>query len=89
MGNEKIGIEKLLKTIEAVQILAVAGKDIAKDGLGMEDLPKALELIKQYEMFISIVNEIDDAVLEVKDIDSAEAVELVVAMIAAFKAIKA
>lgn len=85
---EKVGIEHLEKAIEAVQTLGVAVKEISKEGIGLEDLPKALELLKKYEEFAEVISSIEDSIAEAKDIDSAEAVQLVVKLIAAFKAIK-
>lgn len=83
-----VGIEKLLLLISAIQTLGTSGKLIAADGLGVDDLPKALELIKHYEEFIAVAKSFDEAIVEAKDIDSAEAVQLVIKLIAAVKAIK-
>jgi len=87
--DEKKGILNLLQVISAIKILGVAGVGISHDGIGAEDLPKALELIKQYETFISVAKNLSESISEAKDIDSAEAVQIVVSLIDAVKAIKA
>ena len=81
-------VKNLLEIIEAIKVAGVAGKEIAKDGIDISDLPKALELIKKYDMFVAAVSDAKVAIDEVKDIDSEEAVVVVVALMAALKAIK-
>lgn len=82
------GILNLLALITAIETLGVAGKQIAKDGIKIDDLPKALELIKHYEDFAAVVTNFKESIEEAKDIDSAEAVQVVVALIGTVKAIK-
>ena len=81
-------VKNTLEVIAAVELLGVAGKEIAKDGIAIDDLPKALELIKKYDVLVAAVDGIGDVVDEAKDIDSAEAVLIVTALMATIKKIK-
>ena len=81
-------VKNTLEVIAAVELLGVAGKQIAKDGIAIDDLPKALELLKKYDVLVAAVEGISDVVDEAKDIDSAEAVLVVTALMATIKKIK-
>ena len=81
-------VKNTLEVIEAVKIVGVAVKEIAKDGVGIDDLPKALELLKKYELILAAVNDVELVVDEAKDIDSDEAVLIVTSLMSAIKAIK-
>jgi len=83
-----MGIKNLLEVIAALKVAAVAGKEISKDGIHVDDLPKALELVKKYEVFFAAVDDIELVIEEGKDIDSVEAVQIVTELMAALKAIK-
>ena len=81
-------VKNTLEVIAAVELLGVAGKQIAKDGVAIDDLPKALELLKKYDVLVAAVDGIGEVVDEAKDIDSAEAVIIVTALMATIKKIK-
>ena len=81
-------VKNTLEVIAAVELLGVAGKQIAKDGVAIDDLPKALELLKKYDVLLAAVDGIGEVVDEAKDIDSAEAVIIVTALMATIKKIK-
>ena len=81
-------IKNTLEVIAAVELLGVSGKEIAKDGIAIDDLPKALELLKKYDVLLAAVDGIGEVVDEAKDIDSAEAVIIVTALMATIKKIK-
>jgi len=81
-------VKNTLEVIAAVELLGVAGKQIAKDGIAIDDLPKALELLKKYDVLLAAVDGIGEVVDEAKDIDSAEAVVIVTALMATIKKIK-
>ena len=81
-------VKNTLEVIAAVELLGVAGKQIAKDGIAIDDLPKALELLKKYDVLVAAVDGIGEVVDEAKDIDSAEAVIIVTALMATIKKIK-
>ena len=81
-------VKNTLEVIEAVKIVGVAVKEIAKDGVAIDDLPKALELLKKYELILAAVNDVKLVVDEAKDIDSAEAVLIVTSLMSAIKSIK-
>lgn len=81
-------VKNLLEVIKAVEVVGVSVKGIAKDGIAIDDLPKALELIKKYEVLVAAVEDVKMIVDEVKDIDSSEAVVVVTSLMSAIKAIK-
>jgi len=81
-------IKNTLEVIAAIELLGVTGKEIAKDGIAIDDLPKALELLKKYDVLVAAIDGIGDVVDEAKDIDSTEAVLVVTALMATIKKIK-
>lgn len=86
---EKLGIKESLELLAGVELVAVTGIEVAKDGLGMDDLAKAVELVKKSEVLVEAVkglNLVDD---EVKDLDQAELLQLGAASFAMVKKIAA
>jgi hypothetical protein len=81
-------VKNILEVLAAIELLGVSGKEIAKDGLGIDDLPKALELVKKYQVILDAVNDVKLVVDEAKDIDSAEAVLVVTKLMSVVKNIK-
>lgn len=81
-------VKNILELIAAIKLVGVSAKEIAKDGIAIDDLPKALELLKKYEVILAAVNDIKLVVDEAKDIDTAEAVVIVTALMDAVKSIK-
>jgi hypothetical protein len=81
-------VKNILEVLAAIELLGVSGKEIAKDGLGIDDLPKALELVKKYQVILDAVNDVKLVVDEAKDIDSAEAVLIVTKLMSVVKNIK-
>jgi hypothetical protein len=71
-----LGIKESKELLAGVELAAVAGIEIAKDGLGVEDISKALELIKKSDVLIEAVKGIDGIDEEIKDLDQAELIEL-------------
>jgi len=75
-GTMSLGIKETKELLAGIELVAVSGIEIAKDGLGVDDVPKALELIKKAEVILEAgkgINLIDD---ELKDLDQAELLEL-------------
>ena len=72
----KLGIKESLELLAAVELAAVAGIEIAKDGIGADDLPKALELFKHSEVLIEGVKGLALVDDEIKDLDQAELLQL-------------
>ena len=64
------------EVLEAVKILAVSGKKIAKDGISLADLPEAVELIKHIDELILAAKDAHLVGSELKDLDQAELIEL-------------
>jgi len=81
-------VKNTLEFVAAVKLVGVAAKEISKDGINIDDLPKALELLKKYDVLVEAVKDIEVIVDEAKDIDSLEAVAVVTALMDAIKAIK-
>lgn len=74
--SKQLGIKESLELIAGIELAAVSGIEIAKDGLGMDDIPKALELIKHSDVLIEAVKGIDQIDDEAKDLDDAELIQL-------------
>lgn len=71
-----IGIKESLELLAGVELLGVSGIEIAKDGLDMSDVPKALELAKKSDVLVAAVKGLDQVDDEVKDLDQAELLQL-------------
>ena len=81
-------LKNSLEIVKAVEVLGVSVKKISKDGVNLADLPEALELIKQLDVFIAAVKDAKEVIGEVKDLDQAELIQLGSALYSSFKAIK-
>ena len=81
-------VKNTLEVLEALKVAAVAVKEISKDGIKIDDLPKALELLKNFKVFTVAVEGVGEFGSEFKDIDSAEAVVIVSKLMEALKAVK-
>ena len=83
------GIQNIKEVLAAVDLVALSGIEIAKGGLAWDDVPKAMELAKQYEALVAAVKNIEEIVVEAKDLDAVEASELLGLVIELVKKIKA
>ena len=81
-------IKNSLEIVAAIKLAGVKGKEILKDGIKADDLPKAFELIKEYQVFVDAATDAKLVVVEAKDIDAQEAVQFYMAFQDAIKAIK-
>ncbi len=81
-------IDQTLEVLAAVELLAVAGKKVAKDGLSLADLPEALELLKHLDVLVAAVKGADEVVAEIKDLDQGELIVLGTKVVEIVKAIK-
>jgi len=88
MSEEKKGIKECLEMLDGLELLSVKGLEIAKDGLELNDIPKALEVFKQYEVLVAAVKGSGEILAEVKDIDQAELMELGARVLGMVKKIK-
>lgn len=89
------GIEELQEFLEGVKEAAKAGKkirDIVKDGVDASDLPKAFDLIKdqaeKIDVYVEAFSDFDKKLAQAKDIDSDEAVKLIMQLIAGIKEVE-
>jgi hypothetical protein len=86
---ENKSIKESLELLKSLEILAVAGVGIAKDGVGPEDLEEGLKLLSQSgeiaKGFVGL-GEVDD---ELKDLDDAELIQLGSALWGSYKNIRA
>jgi hypothetical protein len=81
-------VKNIVEVLNAIELLGVAGKQIAKDGIAIDDLPKALELVKKYQVILDAVNDVELVIDEAKELDSAEAILLVSKLMSVIKNIK-
>lgn len=81
-------VKNILEVIAAIKLLGISVKEIAKDGITIDDLPKALELLKKYEVILNAVDDVKLVIDEAKDIDTTEAVLVVTSLMDAIKSIK-
>jgi predicted RNase H-like nuclease (RuvC/YqgF family) len=81
-------VKNIIEVLEAIEAVGVPAKQALKDGLDVNDLPKLLELVKKYQVLIDAVDNIAEVVDEAKDIDSQEAVQVVLKAFQVAKSIK-
>jgi hypothetical protein len=88
--SDKRGVKELMELIAGLKELILVGKSVMKDGkVDLSDIGAlSVLLAKQSELVAAFqgLSEIDD---EVKDLDLAEAQEVILALIAAAKEVKA
>lgn len=69
-------IKATKEVLEALTVIGIEAKKIAKDGISMADLPEALELFKHIDLFVAAIKDAKLIPSEMKDLDQAEAIEL-------------
>jgi len=83
------GIAELLAILECAKHVSVCGAGISSDGkIGIADIKYVVELIKQYEDFSTMIKGFKETLPEAKDIDAAEATQLVAKIFEIVKAVK-
>ena len=71
-------INAIEKTLDAVEVLAVAGAQIIGDGkVGMEDLPALIGLLSEVTILLDAFKGLGEAIGEVKDLDAEESIAIV------------
>jgi len=84
------GLVELKELVHALELLGVAGGKIWADKkLGLDDLASLKDLVDQSGELLEGFKGLDDAMVEIKDLDAGEAVELAQELVKAVKAIKA
>ena len=87
MLPEKKGLKESLELIKALELVGVKGVEIAKGGLGAEDIPAAIELLKEVNVLIEGVKGVGEIGEEMKDLEQEELIQLGLALFGAYKKI--
>jgi len=89
-SQEPKGIKEAKELVAAMAVLAKAGFAVAKDGkVDMSDLSHLIALGKDFNVVMEGFKDLDQLMGEVKDLDQAEALELVTLLFAGFNEAKA
>lgn len=84
------GVKEILEFIEGLKELILVGKAVMKDGkVDMSDLAALSVLLGKQEKLVAAFTGLSELKDEAKDIDLAEAQQVVMALIAAAKEVKA
>ena len=84
------GVKAIKDVIGALKPVAVFVKKVAADGkVNLEDLPAVVELAKELDTILAAAKEVNEIPAEIKDIDEQEALEIIGAVFALIKAVKA
>lgn len=87
---EKLGVEKIEALAEALKKIVIAGKKISADGkIGIDDLSILIALAPEASSIIEAIKNVGDAWGQAKDIDVAEAIQLIQAIHSKIKEIEA
>lgn len=87
---EAKGVKEILEFIEGLKELILVGKAVMKDGkVDMSDLAALSVLLGKQEELVAAFQGLSEMKDEAKDIDLAEAQQVVMALIAAAKEVKA
>lgn len=89
MDNEKVGIKESLELVKGVELLGVKGAQILKGGVNAEDIPAALELMKEVSVLVEAVKGVGEIPAEAKDLEQEELIQLGLALFGAVKNISA
>jgi urease gamma subunit len=87
MNEEKKGLKESLELLKAIELIGVSGLEIAKDGLGVDDISKAVDLLKQINVIIEGVKGVGEIGAEIKDLDQEELIQLGLALFGSYKKI--
>jgi len=69
-------IKESKELLVGLELVSVTIGDIAKDGIGADDIAKLLPLLSQFQSLIDAVDGIKNIPSEIKDIDQLELIEL-------------
>lgn len=76
------GIDNIIKTINGVRELALDGIVLAKEGIGLRNLGKALEVLSDFRLLVDVGPK---ALPEMQDLDGPEAAQVGAAAYVAVK----
>lgn len=86
---EKKGLKESLELLEGVRIVVDAVDEVLEDGkVGLEDLPKLLPLLQDFQKLMDAVSGIREIPGELKDLDESEVLQLGGKVFEIVKAIK-
>lgn len=85
----KESIKETLELLKAIELIVSKGLEIYKDGINTSDIPKVLDLFKEYEKIEAGVKGLAKVDDELKDLDATEVTQLTAEVFAAFQRIKA
>lgn len=95
MSEVKLDLKETNEALDAVVLAIKAGKkvrDIVKDGVDASDFPKAIELITNeignVAIYTAGAKDADKVLAEIKDIDKAELVSLIMKVVSAVEEIE-
>lgn len=87
MAKEKVkrkkeDVDKLKKLAFVINALVESGEAIMKDGkLGIEDIAELPKLVQNVSDLVDVIKSLEEVKAELKDIDTAEAIEVVKALL--------
>jgi len=71
-------IDKIILILEKIEVIGVSAKKVMADGkVDLQDLPVAISLLSEINGMIEAFKGAGEALDEVKDLDGAEALEIV------------
>ena len=85
---EEKGIKELSELLDGIEILLVAGKKIAADGINKDDLTIVFELFNQFSVLKEAFTGLKELPAEIKDIDEAELLMLGTKLYSIIKSLK-
>jgi hypothetical protein len=84
---ENVGLKESLELVKALELVGVKGLQIAKGGLNAEDIPLAIDLLKEVNVIIEGVKGVSDIGAEMKDLSQEELIQLGLALFGVYKKI--
>lgn len=89
MDNAKSGIKESIEILEGIKAIGIpVKKAIADHKINGEDIPHAMELVKNHQIILDAIEGAGDSIKEAKDYDMAELAFIGSKAIEVIKAIK-
>lgn len=85
-----IGVKELLEALEGLKVLAKAGKAVLADGkISVSDLPVLMSLLSDKDVLLAAAAGLSEVPAEVKNLSPDEIAQVGMAILAAYKEVKA